>query len=80
MVRDLTRKQFVEAMKRHGWEPPAYDFGLGYWSHGSLHVSEHNYATHRAALAAFIEQGRKHDEREEQRRLARSPRVPSASP
>ena len=59
--RDLSDQQFREAMAKHGWTKPDYQF-LGYWQHRSgLHASTWNYRTNREALKALAAIGERHE-------------------
>ena len=62
-MRDLTRKQFVAAMKRYGWRKVEFDLlGADYWERNGLQMASVNYPTRRAALATFVKTAVEQDE------------------
>ena len=70
-MRDLTDKQFTEAMKLAGWTKPEFGF-LGYWQHRSgLHASTWNYHSNRVALARMTAMGDDHERRKAEAQAAR---------
>lgn len=49
--RDMSRKQFENALRRHGFETEGF---LGYWRKDGVCISELNWSTRRAALAGIL--------------------------